>query len=141
MRTYIVSALAALALLAAAPAQAMPDWIQDLKQQQAEAIKRNQPIVVFFIGNGRFEVNIFEREPLDAITTKARFVWVGPDLSNTVDQAQFAVERSLNVGREPVMLVLRRSGTSNTFHETFRCSITKPGVCAAAIAGAVQSGK
>jgi hypothetical protein len=139
MRTYIVSALAALALLAAAPAQAMPDWIQDLKQQQAEAIKRNQPIVVFFICNGRFDVNIFEREPLDANTNKARFVWVGPDLSNTVDQAQ--VERSLNVGREPVMLTLRRSGTSNIFHEAFRCSITMPGICTAAIAGAVQSGK
>jgi hypothetical protein len=144
MHNYIrrlISRSAALLLLAAVPAQAMPDWIQDLKQQQTEAIRRSQPVVVFFIGNGRFDVNFFKSEPLDAITTKARFVWVGPDLSNTVDPAQFAVERSLNVGREPVMLVLRRTGTTDTFHETFRCAITKPGVCAAAIVKSVQSGK
>jgi hypothetical protein len=143
MCTKLASMALAFIGLAIVPVQAAPDWLQNVAKQEAAALPLHQPVVVFFIQNGRFDTKIFDAEPLDAIAAKAKFAWVGPNIASLVDAGQFAMERALGVGDKATLLILRpvQTGNSVTWHETTRCVVNKPGVCAAVIVSAVQSGK
>jgi hypothetical protein len=141
-----IRAVFLLALLAAPVQAAGPSWSQNLEQQQLLAMAFKKPLVILFMGNGKFDMGLFDREPLDSIVGQAELAWVGPNLKDQVTPDQIALEKKYRVTQFPTLLLLRavKTGTSPkgdqyTFRESARC-VAGPiqGQCAKLIAMAVK---
>lgn len=59
-------------------ARAAVGWNQDLRQQEMLALIDMKPVIVIFMGNGKWDASIFSREPVDKLGAKANYAWVGP---------------------------------------------------------------
>jgi hypothetical protein len=152
MHCFTQRAIAAfcLSLLAVCSANAADlGWSQNLQQQELIALGIHKPVVVFFIGNGRFDSSIFNSEPLQPLANQVRFAWVGSNLENQVTPDQIALEKQYRVSKFPTLLLLRAvktgasgpSGDHYEFRESFRCVVSQPGACASAIITAVETGE
>lgn len=148
---YMRCAFAALAaaFLAVPAARAAVSWSQDLRGQEMLALAQKKPVIVFFIGNGKFDATLFNREPVDRLGDKAFYAFVGADLQDKTTPDQIALEKQFNVTQFPTILLLRavmtkkdsESGGFYDFRESARCPVTTPGACAALIMAAIRNGQ
>ena len=120
-----------------------------MHQQEQIAVLFSKPVIVIFMGNGKFDGTIFSREPVDQLGDQAQYAWVGPNLKDQVAPDQIALEKQYNVTKFPTIMILRAlksdggaSGNGNyTFRETARCLVVLPGQCAKLITMAVKAGQ
>ena len=129
------------------PAVAAPiHWSQNLHNEEWIALGFKKPVVVMFVGNGKFDAAAFKREGLDSIGDMAEFVWVGADLQDKVTPDQIALEHQYNVTKFPTLIVLRavKTGTDSkgdhySFREVARC-VENGEPCGQDIVLAVETG-
>ena len=94
----------------------------------------NKPVIVVFMGSGKFDGTLFNREPVDQLGDKAQYAWVGPNLKDQVTPDQIALEKQYKVTQFPTIMILRAlkadgggGGNGNyTFRETARCLAVQP---------------
>ena len=146
MQAGMLLLFAALAM----PVQAAgPMWSQNLEQQQLLALVQKKPLVIFFIGNGKFDYGLFDREPLDSISGQVELAWVGANLKDQTTPDQIALEKKFQVTRFPTLLLMRpvKTGTKPdgdhyTFRESARCVVGPiQGQCAKLIIMALNAGQ
>jgi hypothetical protein len=148
MRTEL-RVLFLLAVLAAPVQATEPSWSQNLEQQQLLAMAFKKPLVIFFMGNGKFDYGLFDREPLDSIAGQAELAWVGANLKDQVTPDQIALEKKFQVTHFPTLVLMRpiKTGTTPkgdqyTFRESVRCVVGPiQGQCAKLIVMAVERGQ
>jgi len=152
MKTAVAALFQAAVLLLAwaLPAAAAPPitWTQDFTAAQKAAAANKHPLVIFFIGNGKFDQSLFDLPAFDAVSDRAEFVFVGADMDDEVTDDQKSIEAVYQVDTYPSLLMVDPIFTTDAAGKTdysmrirVRCATPSMAACAATIAAAINAGQ